>query len=349
MPGTKESQEGNERYRYAKITVPPLAAGELRVFSTDGTPVVPTDAVLCQGSSVRASYKTTYNATHRREERAARTARDDAEDADDAVMTALTEAQKEATAAADARTDLTGTQLTNALRSIETRVRSDLSTAATRLRTAATNLETAARALETAGDGTRGTADAPGEGNAGIAQTNANTARMEATEADEARKDKSTTDAPSADDDDPDDEIEALYKTAPIADDDNPDPNSAAAALAQAATDLRTAAEHLEAAATAEQAHDGFELRAEVKSSDRELILVTVQSAPETAVENQLTAGPTLALAIPRRALHYTPQRADSQRGRLPIPCAEYGHGPRPADGDGNRVREYPRVCCKGR
>ena len=47
-----------EKLRYAKIMIPALAAGELRVHST----TTPSDAVLCRGTSTRATSRTNYSA-----------------------------------------------------------------------------------------------------------------------------------------------------------------------------------------------------------------------------------------------------------------------------------------------
>ena len=55
------SGRGDSRYRYAKITIPALAAGELRVFD-DNNADGPSDAVLCQGSSQVARSITSYTA-----------------------------------------------------------------------------------------------------------------------------------------------------------------------------------------------------------------------------------------------------------------------------------------------
>ena len=155
-PGTGQSGGGNKRYRYAKITVPQLAAGELRVFSTDGAPA---DAILCSGSSRRAYYKTTYDPEHNREEGAARTAR--------------TAADRAAKAAIDARALADRTTNPNP-GGAENNARSAL-------RSAASSLDTVARALETAGEGTRGTADTPGTRAANTARAAAQTARNAAT------------------------------------------------------------------------------------------------------------------------------------------------------------------------
>lgn len=178
--GTGQSKEGNKRYRYAKIIVPQLAAGELRVFSTTGPPV---DAVLCSGSSRRAYYKTTYDSEHNREEGAARTARTGAESADAAADRA------------QAVVDKTPSPTTSELSTAENNARSAL-------RSAASALDTVARALETAGQGTRGTAADPGEGNANTARAAGQTARDAATH------------SVTAENDNPADEISALQTAA---------------------------------------------------------------------------------------------------------------------------------------
>ena len=134
--GTGQSKEGNKRYRYAKITVPQLAAGELRVFST-GENDPPADAILCYGSEQRAYYKTTYDSDHDREESAARTARTSAKSADDAAAKGQAVKDKSNPSA-------TPSELSTA----EDNARSAL-------RTAASALDTASRALETAGEGER--------------------------------------------------------------------------------------------------------------------------------------------------------------------------------------------------
>ena len=57
--GTDLTDEGDRDFFYAKITVPPLTAGELRVFDTDATDG-PSDAVLCHGRTTRVTSRTTY-------------------------------------------------------------------------------------------------------------------------------------------------------------------------------------------------------------------------------------------------------------------------------------------------
>ncbi len=114
---------GNTKYRYAKITVPQLAAGELRVFDTRASGANASDAVLCQGTSTRAQYRTSHPSSHRNAE-SARTA-------------ALTAQMKASEAGADA--DITESQARSALRNAA----SALSSAASALRRAATALTNA--------------------------------------------------------------------------------------------------------------------------------------------------------------------------------------------------------------
>ena len=84
-----------ERLRYAKITIPALAAGELRVFSTTS----PSDAVLCRGGT-RASSRTSYTAHNNANTAAsnARTAADNAAGTNASVSTARNALQSAASA-----------------------------------------------------------------------------------------------------------------------------------------------------------------------------------------------------------------------------------------------------------
>ena len=275
-PGTGESGRGNERYRYAKIIVPPLAAGELRVFSTTSSPIEPTDAVLCHNGRSRASYKTSYDAAHTREERAALNARTWAQDARDAV-----------TKAEEIRDDvpatLTGDDLTarqeRQREAAERHARGALTTVAERLTTIAGN-------LQTAGLGTRATSQEAGTGQAALAEATAETAGN-------AARASTHADAPDTQvDDNPADEITALGVAANALYNPTPDPSTGFAA-------------DLEAEAIAKDPHENFKLRATVNSGDREFILVVVQSDPSTPAQNVVPAtdadppvptAPTLAL-----------------------------------------------------
>ena len=246
------TKKGSEKYYYAKITVPPLAAGELRVFSTDGAPV---DAVLCHDGRERARYKNAYNSVHGRDEGEAEDAREDAEDAEGY-------AQDARDAASAART-LSSTDASRA----EDNARSALRTAETRLTTIAGKLDTVAGHLVTAGKGAIVTTDDPdGDEDAGLASVAAGAARTAAAAAKTARE------APEATNDDPQEEITALDGSATT---------QAATAFDAAAAALITAAEALEMAATDSDVHEGFQLRAEVKSDEAEYILVAVVPNPD--------------------------------------------------------------------
>ena len=250
-PGTGETGEGQERFRYAKITLPALSAGELRVFSTDGAPA---DAILCHGSSRHAYYQTTYDAEHNREERAARTARTNEETTRQAAITL-----QQRIAAIDTTTD----------QAAQTRVNSAIEDSArTQLHRAAGRLDTAVTALRNAGLDTTATA--------GAAQAARNAADNDVT----------------AENDNPADEITALYGTITIAQDGTVTTAIDSGSAAQA---LITAAETLEG--KVEDDHSGFALRAKVSAGVTEFILVTVQSDPENAVLNRLPdEGPDLGV-----------------------------------------------------
>ncbi len=259
VPGTGESGRGSKRYRYAKITIPPLAAGELRIFSTTATPVEPTEARLCHNGRSRASYKTSYDAAHTREERAALNARTWAQDARDA-----------ATKAAEIRDDVPDTLTGDALaarqlrqrQAAERHARGALTTVARRLNTSAGN-------LQTAGLGTRATSQEAGTGQAALAEAAAETAGN-------AARASTHDDAPATQtDDDPNDEITALGVAADALY--NPGPSTGFAA-------------DLEAEAIAKDPHENVKLRATVNSGDREFILVVVQSDPRTPAQNVVPA-----------------------------------------------------------
>ncbi len=123
--GTGSAMKGGDtRFRYAKITVPQLAAGELRVFDTRTDAA--SDAVLCHGSSTRASHRTTHPSSHT--------------SAENARTSALT-AQTTAEAAGSTETSNTIT---------ESGARTALRNAATALRSAANALRSAVTAIQRA-------------------------------------------------------------------------------------------------------------------------------------------------------------------------------------------------------
>ena len=251
-PGTGEAGEGLERFRYAKITLPALSAGELRVFSINGAPA---DAMLCHGSTRHAYYKTTYNTAHDREEGAARTAR-----TDEGTIRNEAIALQRRIAAIDSTAEP----------ATQTRTRSRIEDDARRnLRSAASKLDTAVTALKRAGLDAMATETA--------AQNARDAANNEVT----------------AENDDPVDEITALYGTITV--NVNGTIEAGGRSNTSAAAALITAAEALEDAVRDD--HDGFALRATVSAGVTEFILVTVQSDPENAVLDQIPdSGPELAV-----------------------------------------------------
>ena len=271
--GTRE-KKGNEKYRYAKVTVPQLAAGELRIFTANG----PADAVLCHGSTIRARHKATYTAVHDREEKAAIAARKAA-----AIATAAVETARKTAAAAEMQADDATTEnMATEEKAAESKAREGLRTAANALNAAESALNAAAKALDTAE-----LTDA-----AATARTDAETANEAEAKArmDRIDKDPDPNDANG----NSEDEIVNLYNAG--ADDESTDPasDSAAEALVTAATNLETAAKELEDKVKGDHAGEGFKLRANVKSGDVEFILVTVQPDPKT--EPTPPAAPTLAV-----------------------------------------------------
>ena len=61
-PGTGSTGEGNTNYRYAKITIPAIAAGELRVFdSRSSAGAAVSAATLCRGGTTIKSYSKSYS------------------------------------------------------------------------------------------------------------------------------------------------------------------------------------------------------------------------------------------------------------------------------------------------
>ena len=60
---TDATGEGNENYRYAKITIPTIAAGELRIFDGRTTASNVSAAKLCKGGTEIASYSKSYSSS----------------------------------------------------------------------------------------------------------------------------------------------------------------------------------------------------------------------------------------------------------------------------------------------
>ncbi len=155
---------GNTRYRYAKIIVPQLAAGELRVFDTRAAPAA-SDAVLCHGTNTRAQSRTSHASSHNSAESARTTALS-------AQMTAA------AAGSTDASNTITESQARQALRNAASALRnaaSALRSAATALRNAdltteANNATTAANTAYTPAN-TSTDPDTPASGDAVTAST----------------------------------------------------------------------------------------------------------------------------------------------------------------------------------
>ena len=150
---------GSSKHYYARITIPQLAAGELRVFDSRSTATDVSDAVLCQGTSTRARYRTTYT-NHDRT----------------SVVTTVTGYQ----------TTVTGYQTTanNAPTTTEAEIRSALRTAAGHLGTAASYLRTAASYLRATANSANTVTAAQNAADAALkADRDANTAAAAATAA----------------------------------------------------------------------------------------------------------------------------------------------------------------------
>ena len=117
--GTDLTQEGDLDFYYAKITVPALTAGELRVFDTEDGP---SDAVLCHGSTPQVTSRTTY--TRHDQASAIKSANDAAAKAEEARMKAAAAVvdteSKALTALTSARTALSSaaTALSNAAKAL---------------------------------------------------------------------------------------------------------------------------------------------------------------------------------------------------------------------------------------
>ncbi len=124
---------GDNKFRYARITIPALAAGELRV--SDAATAGPSDAVLCRGSSPLVNSITSYTAHNTALAAAAR--------ADDGDAATTTDQAAKATAAGIAATAAASETVLGTARSALSRARSALNTARS-------NLNAAVRALNAA-------------------------------------------------------------------------------------------------------------------------------------------------------------------------------------------------------
>ena len=307
---------GNTKYRYAKITVPQLAAGELRVFDTrdpteSATLNAASDAVLCHGTSIRAQYRTSHPSSHLNAENARTSAlsnqmraSDAADKASDANDAANIQEVREATAldtsgpdgTPDGKLDDHDATDSNSNGSIDTderapitaardvisnalrTARDALSTARDALSTARSNLATAARALNAASTNLVGQAKTDAEAAAGEAAADEQAAL-------EAYNDPTNQLPPSSQPD-----ITELAAVREALVDATNTPPGVSNALTTAASNLGTAAINLRTAANAlhdtEAESELFQLRAEVRPGDQEYILVT--TGQETVDEPDL-------------------------------------------------------------
>ena len=247
--GTGVSGNGDIRYHYAKITIPALAAGELRVF--DSVETTPSDAALCRGSRQVTRSVTSYTA-HDNAYTAAATARRAAETADGHEENA----------------DQAGTDDSGVDRTVLSDVRAALGRLRTALNTAANNLGTAKNALNAARRALNVFPAANTEAGAAlVAETAAATAQTAAATAYNTHTLPST----SLDDDDEltaalaalDGIVTALTGADGAADD-----------LGVAADNLRTAATDLEGNTAAGSHHTGFKLRSEVELGDEGYVVI---------------------------------------------------------------------------
>ena len=159
---------GDPNYHYAKITVPALTAGELRVFDASADPV--SDAVLCRRGSEIASSRTNYSshntlesaqATALRAQTAAQAAADNASISESAAKRALRSAASALTSAANTlrsygdptNADTVDGFATAATTQANEATDNDVSDETGALGTAAGNLGTAAGNLGTLADG----------------------------------------------------------------------------------------------------------------------------------------------------------------------------------------------------
>ena len=252
--GGGTSGRGDIKYHYAKITIPALAAGELRVFdTTTRTDDVLSDAVLCRGSSSIASSTTSYTVHD--------TADAAADAADDMNATTTSDDHTKATnAAAAAGAAITAADDATATPALTTRLsnaRRALSTARSALSTARGDLATAAKALNSFAANASDPAAATTAVNAVDEQDGVADDEQAALDA----FNNSNTALPPS-------------NTA-----DTQELTAVQAALGNVQTALTAAAAALTAAATAlteaaNSEHTGFNIRAEVSPGDQEYIVV---------------------------------------------------------------------------
>ena len=251
--GGGTSGRGDIKYHYAKITIPALAAGELRVFdTTTRTDDVLSDAVLCRGSSSIASSTTSYT-VHNTADAAA-----DAADDMDATTTTSDDHTKATNAAAAAGAASTAADdATPALTTRLRNARSALSTARSALSAARSDLATAAKALNSFAANASDPAAATTAVNAVDDQDGVADDEQAALDA----FNNPNTALPPSNTEDTQELIDVKAALGEVQ-----------TALAAAATALTEAATALRTAANSE--HTGFNIRAEVSPGDQEYVVV---------------------------------------------------------------------------
>ena len=254
---------GNTKHHYAKITVPTLTAGELRVFDT--STAGPSDAVLCRGSTQVARSVTSYSAHN---------------SASSAATAAARAATTASTIIENPDTDpTTGTVTTvpdsndfNSVDSARTQVRNGLSAARSALGAAARALNVAAATTPSLSPTQRDTV----AGYASTARTDEATALAAYNGTVTASDDTDGTrpDYPTG----ADDAIKLAIVVQAL--------SNARAALEAARNALDATGSTDDAAgrltASGNLAHEGFQLRAAVAPGDEEYILVVAKD-PTTA------------------------------------------------------------------
>ena len=292
--GGGTSGRGGDKYRYAKITVPALTAGELRVFDATeatGTPAIvpPSDALLCRGSTTVARSITSYTAHD--------SAYSNATSASNSAKTVYnagifgdynddtdSDGEDDGTAGNDARDGVTRTKDTaidatsfSAVSGALTRVRRGLNTARTALTAAVRALNTAAKADPDSASIIEGYITS-----AANAEQDASTAYNDTVTADGDTTGTNPVYSPGATNEQKlpiakqalDNALSALGFGAGTSAVALADATGAIGALNTASTNLRTNAAPL--------AHAGFKLRAQVEPGDEEYIVVVASENAAT-------------------------------------------------------------------
>lgn len=310
-------RRGDQRFHYAKITIPTLAAGELRVFDStaaggatqtnDGdatNDTTPSDAILCRKGTQIASSRETYTGAHYSAERAAAAAQDAADRAA-ADVADLTPLPTTAVAALPSTPTPTPDQTLAAQTTDADANVASARNALTRARSALIAVETALRAAARA---------AFTDADKANLTSGADTAEMAADDVDDAIDDLNTAvtaaattatttiAAIPADAPDRADQIRTARTTQQQSK--NTAAGTARDALTPAATALDAAAGSADNPATpptsllawAQQEHTGFKLRAPVSPGDEEYVVVV--ALPNTATSPDPAMATVTALGL---------------------------------------------------